>query len=363
MAFDTGSLNNPIFIVGTSRSGTSLVKHILTAHGDIFIAGETHYFDQLRPRLTGKGVGPLVGDEEQRCQDYFLALSHRPYSRGGDPSHARIDREELADFARRICAGGDGYFEAFCRLSRKLEFGASPEPSRWGEKTPRHVFRLREILTRYANAQVIYLLRDPRAVVASYRDWNEKRLDSIPTSDNAVALIAEARRVQASYHPAIIALMWKAAVNASERARQEFGDQRVRILRYEDLTLDPRRTLTELTAWLGVGFSESMMDVPNNSSYRHYDRHSRISPESVDRWRAKLSDEEIAIVDFCTGSALIRSGYSPAAPTMSVSAAAKLGAGLVRSSARAAWANRARMGENPLLYIARRALPLVKRPA
>ena len=38
----------PLFVVGPSRSGTSLMRALLNGHADIALAGETHYFDDLR---------------------------------------------------------------------------------------------------------------------------------------------------------------------------------------------------------------------------------------------------------------------------------------------------------------------------
>jgi hypothetical protein len=349
--------DNPIFVVGPSRSGTELLRSGLDGHPDIFIAGETHYFDDLRLRLAGKGVGQFVGDEERVCQDSFLALSHRPYAQGGDAAHARIDRQELADLARQVAPGGDGYFEAFCRMSRAQDTNASPHRGRWGEKTPRHAFRLPEILTRYTNAQAICLVRDPRAVVASYRDWHHHRFDmDYAEPGHAQALEAEARRTAASYNLTVATLLWKAAVNAGERARKRFGDDRVRMVKYEDLVLYPRQSFAELAEWLDIEFVDSMLDVPMlNSSYNTFDRHGGVSTTPMERWREKLSRKEIAIVDFWAGPALTQAGYEPAAPAMSPSAVARLAPALLASVGRAAWANRHRMGNKPGQYISRRA--------
>ena len=57
---------SPIFIVGTSRSGTSMMRDIVARHPDVWIGGETHYFDDLRVRLRGRDCLPLTPDQ-QRC--------------------------------------------------------------------------------------------------------------------------------------------------------------------------------------------------------------------------------------------------------------------------------------------------------
>ncbi len=40
----------PIFIVGPSRSGTSMLREVLNRHPDVWITRGTHYFDDIRRR-------------------------------------------------------------------------------------------------------------------------------------------------------------------------------------------------------------------------------------------------------------------------------------------------------------------------
>ena len=57
----------------------------LGQHPELAILGETHYFDDLRVRFHKKVDQPLTPEDERTCEDYFLALSHRPYGHSGDP--------------------------------------------------------------------------------------------------------------------------------------------------------------------------------------------------------------------------------------------------------------------------------------
>ena len=56
-------MSGEIFVVGASRSGTNLVRALLNAHSTLWISAETHYFDDLRPRLPGNGTEPLAGED------------------------------------------------------------------------------------------------------------------------------------------------------------------------------------------------------------------------------------------------------------------------------------------------------------
>jgi hypothetical protein len=80
------AFSGPIFLCGTSRSGTTLLKGALDKSPRILISPETHYFDDLRVSLgPSKWSAPLSPAEERRVQDYFLALSHRPFGHQGNP--------------------------------------------------------------------------------------------------------------------------------------------------------------------------------------------------------------------------------------------------------------------------------------
>ncbi|HYX76361.1 MAG TPA: sulfotransferase [Gaiellaceae bacterium] len=157
-------MSGETFVVGASRSGTNLTRALLNAHSGLWIAAETHYFDDLRPRLP---AGRLEGEARERCERWFLALSHRAFGQEGDPERSSVDPAELRTLAGELGGSGDAYFEAACRL-RARQHGRE----RWGEKTPRHVYRIDDLLTAFPEAKVVCLVRDPRAVAASYKDWH-----------------------------------------------------------------------------------------------------------------------------------------------------------------------------------------------
>lgn len=351
----------PVFVVGASRSGTALIRSALNRSSSIFLAGETHYFDDLRPRLGAQDVDRLDDRRREECENYFLALSHRPYGHGGDPLHARIDRAELRREAALRGGSGDAYFESYCRLARSLEQDAAAAPVRWGEKTPRHVFRLDEMLTRYPGAQVIAMYRDPRGVVASYGNWHHQGgFDLAADAGHAQALEEEEERARASFDPGVISLLWRATVSAGHAARQRYGASRVRLLRYEDLVADPGGTLVDVMAWLGLEYETGMVDVPmHNSSFSSFRAGSGVSSEPVDRWRTTLAPRDVAIVQLWCRRGLTDLGYPLDPAQIGGTARIRALTSLPTAAGRAVWVNRSRAGRLPT-YVWRR-LRLMRR--
>lgn len=326
----------PVFVVGASRSGTNFVRALLNAHSRIWVSAETHYFDDLRPRLR-------EGDREA-CEQYFLSLAHRAYGRGGDPAHAKIDPAELRRRASELGGAGDAYFEAFCELRARLH-----GKELWGEKTPRHAFRIAEILEAFPSAKIVCLVRDPRAVVASYRDWHTGGIRPGLDEGNAAGLAAERERSRRSYHPVLAGLLWRGVIRAEHDALRRYGSERVRLQRFEDLASRPEPAVRELCAWLGIDFEPAMLEIPVvNSSYS-----GGGSSEAVDRWRATLPSRDLAIVEHCCCRLMDDLGYTRAAPRLSALSYAAAWLSVPYATVRAALANRRRLGR-AVEYVRRR---------
>ena len=296
----------PIFIVGAARSGTELVRGMLNRHLEIHLATETHYFDDLRPRLGSRAVSGLEGKERTLAIDYFRGLRHRAYGLSGDPELSDWSAELLDDAARSLGSGGDALFAAYCQLS-----AAEAGKVIWGEKTPRHVFRVEEMLEAFPTARIIVVLRDVRGVVASYRDWRNRWFDTeslLPEMKRAV--IAEEARAAASYSLTLIALLWCSAVRTAARWYKRYGSDRVIFLRFEDVLLNPEDGARLLASQVGVPFDRAMLDAAIvNSSY--VGSHTKLGFDAAvaDRWRDNLSHAERRHIDLIAGCTLSNLGY------------------------------------------------------
>lgn len=296
-----------IFICGPSRSGTALLRSALNRHPDVHITGETHYFDDLRVRLRSSLTRPLQADEIPEVTRYFSALSHRPYGHGGDPASGRIGESELIEHAEANGHRLDDYFLAYCQLEAK-QHGKRLV----GEKTPRHIFRIDDMLSVFPDARVLCLTRDPRSVVASYKNWrNQGGFDFHADPSHRDELAKDERRAAQSYHPATIALLWRAQMNAALNARSRHGDESIHIVRYEDLVHRPADILQEIALWLGISYETTMLEVPmHNSSFSSYSDSAGISRDALYRWKSTLDPSEIQLVNRICSSGMHRLGYS-----------------------------------------------------
>jgi hypothetical protein len=285
--------HQPIFVVGASRSGTELMRSVLNQHPSVCISPETHYFDDLRVRLRGHEHHGLTDKEAQQCENYFRAVMHRPYGHGGEPGSSPLSRRALREMAATIGTGADAFFEGFCRLD-----AGQKRAARWGEKTPRHIFCLPEIFRAFPRARVICMVRDPRGVIASYRDWkNSGGFNFEKDPGHRATLEQEAQRVRRSYNILIACLLWSGSVRAAIDGRKRFTPDRVLIQRYEDLVSNSESTLDALTSWLSLDLHPAMLNVPvTNSSFTNFERSAGFAKQFIDRWRTKLNQHEIGVI-------------------------------------------------------------------
>lgn len=356
-AGNTGD-QGPIFICGPSRSGTAMVRAALNLHPLVHLSGETHYFDDLRVALGTGGDGPLSGAQVAQCEEYLLALGHRPYSHGGDPDKGRIARQDFRDLVSDLSGDqpptADLCLRAYCELEARHHNKVI-----WGEKTPRHIFRIDDILAAFPDARVICMIRDVRAVVASYRDWkNQGGFDFEKDPGHKATLEADHQRAKRSYHPIIIASLWNGAMKSALAAEARFGKDRVRLQRFEDVVGDPDTKMRELLDWLGLPFDEAVLEMPmSNSSYEKFTESGGVSKQPVDRWKSKLKGGEVAVIQGVSGRLIDRLGYERVKGA-SFASAMKHYASFPMAVARAFQANRARMG-NPMKFVWRRLRPML----
>lgn len=264
---DRGDGAAPVFIVGSGRSGNTLLRRLMMATGTIYIPPETYVVAdiiRLWPRLC-------LLEWKQKVWLFCAQFErHRHFETFGVASLDAFAREmvDVPRDQRRLRT----LFDAFYR--HLAAANDSPAP-RWGDKTPFNAFGLREIARTFPDARFVYLARDGRDVVASY---------------------LEAGLYDA---PEAAAMRWVRATRHCERmlARRP---ARMRKLRYEDIVRAPETVLGPLFQWLDLPYDSALARrdpgrLGDVERLRHHAQTKQpISPASIGRWRTRLDDAALA---------------------------------------------------------------------
>ncbi|WP_068671793.1 sulfotransferase family protein [Thermosulfurimonas dismutans] len=156
------------------------------------------------------------------------------------------------------------------------------------EQTPRNLFYLKEILQYFSDSKIIYMIRDPRAVLASQKNkWKMKFLghSNMP--------LREAIRSWINYHPYTISKLWN---SASKAIKPFLSHPNVLVVKFEELVNDPYRTIKKTCDFLEVEFYNEMLDVQLAGSSVYKKGKKGFRKEVISAWKNKgLNKTEIYI--------------------------------------------------------------------
>jgi hypothetical protein len=276
------SLVRPIFIVGVPRSGTTLLRAILSAHPAITITPESHFFRFWLPRYRHLNLG-----NNAQFQQFWLDFAQSQiFDSFGLSSYQLRDRlltEQPLDFKTVF----NDLMQSYAEKQGKR---------RWGEKTPAHYAHLATILDWYPQAQVLWIVRDPRAVAASLID-----------------------KAWASSQVEVHAQTWIDSVCYYDR--HWASDPRVLLLQYETLVQDSTSEVRRLCQFLEEDFdpnllkkvrSPSTLGLDTKPLSSHYQvALSPIHTTSLEKWRSQLSPYQLAIIEHLTREGMNRYHYKP----------------------------------------------------
>jgi len=239
----------PVLVYGALRSGSTMFRLMLNAHGQVQNPGEADFlFDYLRRDAAVPGGWRYDRDglaDNRIFRAHDLAM---PQDRKG--------LELMADFV--------------------AQFRARAPKAVLTMNVHRHAERIAEVMPE---ARLIHLLRDPRDVARS-----------------SVGMGWAGHSYYGVDHWIATERSWDAA---------GFPDSRVLTLRFEDLMADVAGELDRVCAFLGVPFCESMLGYHRDTTYGPPD------PRLAEQWRTKAGPREIALLEGKCGDLAAARGYTP----------------------------------------------------
>jgi Sulfotransferase family len=256
-------LARPIFVVGTMRSGSTLLRLILDAHPHISISEETGF------------MGGLV------------AAKRIPNWMHGEGWYERLGWSE-EEFDARLREFYSGLFERHARAEGK---------QRWGDKTPMHSEHMPEMARIFPDAVFVAIVRHPGAVVHSLvRKFHYAVADAVT--------------------------YWKSTNEEILRRGMELGNDRFVLLRYEDLVERPEETLRELVDFLDEPWSDDLLRHQDVQAAKGAPRvaagstrpRDAITTDLADRWATALAPADRELLATSAGPLACFLGYDPGRP-------------------------------------------------
>ena len=256
------------FIIGSARSGTTLLRLILNAHPDVAVPPESRFITEL-----------WQGEEEVHVDDLLHRLErHRLFQVWG------LDTEEVKQELgtsprQRYADVMEAVYKAWAR---------SKEKTIWGDKTPRYVENILLLSRLWPEAKFIHQIRDGRNVVLSYAD--------VPFGPKTLGKAAD---------------LWKRRVEQGLAHGRPLGPDRYMEIRYEEFVSDTPNMTKRLCDFLGIEFHPDMLDYVEKSRTDILPRAARYNPNvtkpptsSLRSWENQMTDKQVEMFEAVAGDTL-----------------------------------------------------------
>ena len=283
-----------IFIVGSSRSGTTMMSRIINNHRDVFTFKELHFFS----RISGSRINKKIDRSKQiKLLARLFCVQEEGVFTNKDISNYHSQSEEILskDINYTPIEVYDKFLSYFTSLKSKIVSC---------EQTPNNIYYIDDILQHFPNAKVINMVRDQRGVLYSQKNkWRRKLLGSkrIPFS--------EMIRSYVNYHPILTARVWALSLRCTYHIQNH---DRVSVVKFEDLLNNPKQTVHDLCKFLDISFNDKMLEIPLIGSSSEKDRKNMlmIDKSKSNKWKKGLSTSEIYLSQLFSANMMKKFSYS-----------------------------------------------------
>ena len=286
-----------LFVVGNSRSGTTMMGRILGNHPDVYTFGELHFFGQLCASTDASAS--LREREAVALAAQLLCIQREGYRTHGHPRRFQEEARKFLDALSEYPATPTALFSAF--LSHET---ARNEKSIPCDQTPRNVFYIEDILRFYPQAKVINMIRDPRDVLLSQkRKWKRRFLGGTDMP------LRETFRDWINYHPITISRIWHTAVSAADRFSESDS---VMSVYFEELLKHPETTVRKLCEFIGINYADTLLQVPQVGSSSGADKPTQLGINSTraNSWEhGELGSAEIYLCEMLNAPLMKKHNY------------------------------------------------------
>ncbi|MEE9303397.1 MAG: sulfotransferase [Thiotrichaceae bacterium] len=245
----------PIFILGNNRSGTTLVRMMITSHPDIIIPPESHFFlwlyDQYKDWKPEHDLNVFI-------KDLFGCTKIETWG---------MREELLSEFIR--VRSPSCYRDLVSLVYRYYGVVVGKEAKRWGDKNSLWPNRLGVVDIVFPQAVFLHIVRDGRDVACSYLDLGK-------------------REFQSKYAPRLpqdiqeIARIWSRNVRTVRNFGNKLYAHRYYEFRYEDLIENPEQEMKLIFEFLHMEYHPDVLQYATITKNKNYE------PSEFLAWKEKV---------------------------------------------------------------------------
>jgi hypothetical protein len=281
---DRGMLSQPIFMIGTQRSGSNLLRLMLNQLEEIASPHPPHILKRMFPLLEYYKDLSEPQNFKQLTNDVCRLVELNPVPWKG----VTLDRDEVISRCREkslvaiygavydICAETWGARTWCCKSLENIEY-------------------ITEIEKYFTNPRYIYLYRDGRDVALSFRK----------------AIVGEK-------HMYNIATNWANTQTIGLNLKDKYDPSNFFSISYEDLVQDTESSAKRLCTFLGVTYNSSMLEFYRSDEAKRSAESSAlwnsvtkpVIKDNIQKYLHEASKGDITIFESVAGHVLDNLGYN-----------------------------------------------------
>jgi len=255
-------LNHPhFFILGSGRNGSTLLATILNAHKNIVIPPEQFLLPYIIIRRY------LLFPFNTKA---WLKNVKKLYLKKEKTTNWQLD-------ISKIKLKNGSISEIFNQFFLKYKVKHKKEAKYWGDKSPLNTNFIKYIYPEFIAAKYIFLIRDPRDVMLSYKKMIKNK--------------------SKNYYQWYALMKWEDSIRSYDYLK---NNTEVHLIRYEDLINDTNNEIKKIQDFLSLDVVDNLsllkedissMGVKNMS--HHQNLNKPISNTSIGKWKNELSKDDL----------------------------------------------------------------------
>ncbi len=262
----------PFFIVGSGRSGNTLLRRILNSHSDLYIPPETYVLGGsikqfvLYPFVKWNHMVQLIYSNFEFNHEFETFQMKDLKELVATVSNEKREKRSLSFIL-------DNFYKQYAKAHNIVS-------KRWGDKTPLNTFFMNELSLVFPKGKFIHIIRNPYDSISSY------------VKSGIYQDVESASK------------RWVDSLELAIQFGEKYPEKYIEIF-YEELVNDPREQTNKICKFLDIRFEDTMLETRRNTEKlgdvemrKHHENVTKpISTDSIGKGKKSLSDEEIMIID------------------------------------------------------------------
>ncbi|MFA7084221.1 MAG: sulfotransferase [Arcobacteraceae bacterium] len=223
----------PFFILGNPRSGTSMFRLMLNAHSKITVPPESGFALWFAEKYKN-----IIFDDdklyEEFVSDLFTAKKFETWGLDSVTLHELIKQSSPKSYQELVAL----VYKAYALKQNKNSI-------LFGDKNNYYINHVDELINLFHDTKLVFIIRDGRDVAVSYKQINENNINSAyrPVLPTTIKEMAEEWIKNAH--------TLKKYLNSSVPSMY---------IRYEDLLVNPKKTITQVLDFLGLEYESLTLE-------------------------------------------------------------------------------------------------------